>query len=153
MENSKLILSQDESNLSLNSIQTEVDKIKKEIEAGNLNPLDVYIKAKYLKDITESLMKQIKAPVKEEIDLYSKADSVKFGAKFSIRNGYEILDYSSDSEYKELEEKIKDRKELLKEARNSQKKGIALVTEDADIIEPPEVKSIVEDSIIITFKK
>ena len=137
--------------------ESELKKISsaivEEVTTGNKNPLDVYIQAKALQKISKDVIDKIKDQARNEADEYSKIDSTYNGAKFSVGNSGDTLNYESDMEYLKLKEKLEDRKDTLKTAYKlslKDKKSIDELT--GEIIPVVPVKKHSEQIIKVSFK-
>ena len=137
--------------------ESELKKISssiiEEVTDGNKNPLDVYIQAKALQKISKDVIDKIKDQARNEADEYSKIDSTYNGAKFSVGNSGDTLNYESDMEYLKLKEKLEDRKDTLKTAYKlslKDKKSIDELT--GEIIPVVLVKKHSEQIIKVSFK-
>lgn len=151
MNNIEVILNQKQ--LTKAEIDNVVTSINTGIVNGITNPLEVYLKAKYLNEVSAALLKEIKSVTESEIEKYSKDDRTLYGAKFTTRNGYAILAYEEDEEYAQLAAKLKARKDLLSDAYKAHQKGNRVIDTEGEIVEPPVVASYTADSIVITFPK
>lgn len=104
-----------------------------EVQSGNLNPLEIYIRSKaYIQYFTD-IAKNIQGDVIEEIEKYGKGEKV-LSCKIELTNTGEGLDYESDEIYADLKKQLKEREELLKTAYKS---SATLV--DQDGVEVPKV--------------
>lgn len=153
MNNIKTVIEQKKDELTKANLKADSSAIINSVKEGLLNPLDVFLQAKYLNELTKSILEGIKDETLNEIDLYTAKDRTKYGIEFSRRAGYEKLNYEVDTEYLVLKTKLKAREALLKNARVLQKQNIITVAEDeGDVIVAPPVQSYISDSIIIKFK-
>jgi len=137
--------------------ESELKKITasiiKDVENGNVNPLEKYIEAKALEVIIKDVIENLKSKAKNEADDYSKIDSTFNGAKFSIGNSGDTLDYECDAEYLKIKEELEDRKDTLKTAYKlslKDKKSIDELT--GEIIPVVPVKKHSEQIIKVSFK-
>lgn len=125
----------DEKQAVLNHYMSEVEKVKQ----GQANALDVGTDLKEFVVAAEGLYNELKDFIVEERDKYSEKEDV-------IRNGYEIRNqtrsypqYKEDDEYVYLDQKRKNRKELIKRATE---KGKPLTdSETGEMAEPVSVKT------------
>jgi hypothetical protein len=135
------------------SLISMAESICKEVEDGNNNALNVMIQAKALDFMSKEIIKKVKDLALGEAGNYSKDDSVFNGAKFSIGNTGDTLDYKSDEEYAELENKLKARKDKLKKAFDMNKTGDVYVDgETGETIPVVRIKKHSEQILKISFK-
>ncbi|MFY8166230.1 MAG: hypothetical protein ACOVJ8_06530 [Sediminibacterium sp.] len=121
--------------------QTGIDLINKLFEEGNQTPVQFYSNIARLKAVIDSADKAFR----ERLNL-TQADSYN-GVTFTPKNGAESLNYAEDSIYADLENKLKQRSELLKVASKSDD-----LIFDSDGCEVPKVsKKFNKSSIVITF--
>jgi hypothetical protein len=121
--------------------QTGIDLINKLFKDGNQTPVQFYSNIARLKAVIDSADKAFR----ERITL-TEADSYN-GVTFTPKNGAESLNYSEDLVYSKLENRIKERSELLKVASKSEDQIF-----DSDGCEVPKVsKKFNKSSIVITF--
>src|SRR6476659_5629751 len=78
---------------------------------GDLNPLELNIRAKALIKCLEDAIKKTEKFAVEEAEKYGKGSEL-LGVKFSISESGNRLDYDSDSEYYSIKEKLKKREEV-----------------------------------------
>lgn len=115
--------------------------VAKVFEEGLKNPLDVFSNIVRLKAVIEAADKAFR----ERLNLLS-ADSFN-GVTFTPKNGSESLNYADDLIYSQIEQKLKERAELLKVASKS---GDPIF--DSEGCEVPKVtKKYTKSSITITF--
>ncbi len=128
------------------------NKVVNEIELGNNNPLPVYIQAKALSYLSGEIIKKVKHSALDEAETYSKNDSIFNGAKFMTKNTGDILNYSDDDEYRELEKKLKAREDKLKRAFDMSKNGEKMVDDSGELIQVVSIKKNSEQTLNISFK-
>lgn len=115
--------------------------VAKVFDEGLKNPLDVFSNIVRLKAVIDSADKAFR----ERLNL-SQADSFN-GVTFTPKNGSESLNYSDDPVYAQIEQKLKERAELLKVASKSSE-----AIYDSEGCEVPKVsKKYTKSSITITF--
>jgi len=125
----------DEKQAVLDHYMSKVEQVKQ----GQANALDVGTDLKEFVDAVEGLYDELKDFIVEERNKYSDKEDV-------IRNGYEIRNqsrsypqYKEDDEYVYLDQKRKNRKELIKKATN---KGKPLTdNETGETVTPVSVKT------------
>lgn len=86
--------------------------VKNSIEVGKASPLEAHVFFKRLKVYVDAYLVANEKPAIEEFEKH-KLQKTFDGAEVSFTQGGTILDYSQDSEYRVLEERLKARKELL----------------------------------------
>lgn len=110
-----------------------------DVKQGNRNALDVGTQLKEFSDALDSLYDEVKDFIVEERDKYDPKEDV-------IRNGYQITNmtrtypqYKEDDEYSFIKQKLKNRKNLIKEATG---KGKPLTdSETGETVTPVSVKT------------
>jgi len=111
-------------------LENIAEDVCSEVIAGNQKGLPVYIQAKAMESLSKKVMKKIGNNALDEASSYNDIDAVFNGARFNISQSGDLLDYSADPEYKELEEKLKKRKTQLSDAyKQHTDKGQRLVDE------------------------
>tara|TARA_R110000868_G_scaffold120421_3_gene319544 strand:- start:2503 stop:2940 length:438 start_codon:yes stop_codon:yes gene_type:complete len=106
-------------------------------EAGELDELQVYSNIVRLKEVINSADKEFR----DRLDLPNTTSYN--GVEFAPKNGSEKLQYSEDLEVAELEEKLHNRKELVKLATKSKD-----TIYDSNGIEVTKVSSVFDKSSI-----
>lgn len=126
-----------------------VEKCVDEITSGNRNPLDFELMLKNLEDTISAIRKdeRVKNCIQSEVQKYSEK-TIVFGDYEITKSQRTTYDYSNDSTWVELKEKIKQREELLKAINPS-------ITEIADsktgeMLMPPLKKQ--SDYLTIKYK-
>ena len=121
--------------------QTGIDLINKLFEDGNQTPTQFYSNIARLKAVIDSADKAFRERL-----ILTQAESYN-GVTFTPKNGAESLNYAEDQIYAELENKLKQRAELLKVANKSDETIF-----DSEGCEVPKVsKKFNKSSIVITF--
>jgi hypothetical protein len=132
-------------------IQTFTAKLKAEILSGEVHPLGVALQLKAMEDVITTLRKdkQVQAEIIARID----GNRTEYGtAVLEVRNKA-TYDYSSDSEWNDLEQQII----ALSERQKARQEFLKLVKEPivvegtGEIINPIGVKN--SESLVVTFKK
>ena len=108
-------------------------------------PLEGYIRLRAFLSIIERGMEKLKGFALEEARKY-KGDNDMAGATFRHTEGKRMFDYSNDSVWRDLKEKLKAREEFLKGIKTEMAD-----TNTGEICQPPIVK-YASDSININFK-
>lgn len=121
--------------------QTGINLINKLFEEGNQTPVQFYSNIARLKAVIDSADRAFR----DRLNL-TQPDSYN-GVLFTPKNGAESLNYDEDDIYVLLDNKLKQRQELLKMASKSDD-----IIFDSDGCEVPKVsKKFNKSSIIITF--
>jgi hypothetical protein len=139
-------------NLKESNIPALTDPIKKAIEAGEMDALEVHMKAKYLLKALKQIADISEEQALDEADKYSKEERNKFGAKFSPSYGRDTYDYSQDEEYAFHQRNMKEREAKLKEALKLADKfnGAAII--DGEEVPIVPVKSKGKRVLTVSFK-
>lgn len=85
---------------------------KKLIDAGEKDKHEIYTEALRLNEVLSVIVEELKDSIPQE-------NFEAFGVKGTYRNGGEILNYKEDEAYTQLEQKLKERAELIKVATKS----------------------------------
>ena len=121
--------------------QTGINLINKLFEEGNQTPVQFYSNIARLKAVIDSADRAFR----DRLNL-TEPDSYN-GVLFTPKNGAESLNYDEDDIYVLLENKLKQRQELLKMASKSDE-----IIFDSEGCEVPKVsKKFNKSSIVITF--
>ena len=121
--------------------QTGINLINKLFEDGNQTPVQFYSNIARLKAVIDSADRAFR----DRLNL-TEPDSYN-GVLFTPKNGAESLNYDEDDIYVLLENKLKQRQELLKTASKSDE-----IIFDSEGCEVPKVsKKFNKPSIVITF--
>ena len=121
--------------------QTGINLINKLFEDGNQTPVQFYSNIARLKAVIDSADRAFR----DRLNL-TQPDSYN-GVLFTPKNGAESLNYDEDDMYVLLENKLKQRQELLKMASKSDD-----IIFDSEGCEVPKVsKKFNKSSIVITF--
>ena len=121
--------------------QTGINLINKLFEDGNQTPVQFYSNIARLKAVIDSADRAFR----DRLNL-TQPDSYN-GVLFTPKNGAESLNYDEDNIYVLLENKLKQRQELLKMASKSDD-----IIFDSEGCEVPKVsKKFNKSSIVITF--
>jgi hypothetical protein len=114
------------------------------VEEGFDDPLEVYIKAKALQELSGNIIKGLKDEAMSEAEKYSKADSSLLGCEFTVKNGSTSYSFDHDevwsgfnNEISAIKEKMKLREKMMVDATNYSE-----LTDDAgNIVPPAEIKT------------
>ena len=121
--------------------QAGVDLINKLFEDGNQTPTQFYSNIARLKAVIDSADRTFRDRLK-----LNGPDSYN-GVLFTPKNGSESLNYSEDEVYADLENKLKQRAELLKYASKSDQ----FIYDHEGCMVPKVSKKFNKPSIVITF--
>lgn len=116
----------------VNSIEYLIEKVKN----GEVNPIELFIVSDVFKNLHEHINKEIKEELEKEISKYPEK---KFNYKeYTIIKGTRTLYKFDDEEIKNLEAKLKERKELLKSLKEPM-----IVESTGEVLNPP-TKEVIE---------
>ena len=121
--------------------QTGINLINKLFEEGNQTPVQFYSNIARLKAVIDSADRAFR----DRLNL-TQPDSYN-GVLFTPKNGAESLNYDEDDIYVLLENKLKQRQELLKMASKSDD----IIFDSAGCEVPKVSKKFNKSSIVITF--
>lgn len=130
--------------LTKEGITTLQNNLIEKVREGEENPLHVLVKLRFMSKVIEGAEAEIKKIATEEASKLNKGGDTVSGAEVTFSEGRRTFDYSNDSVWCELKEKIKEREEMLK----GLKKEVA-DTDTGEIMAPPITKYSAE---IITVK-
>jgi len=119
-----------------------INAVKQEVIEGNINPLDLDIRLKYVEEMVKGIRKDagIKEAIIDEVSKYGKGvERANCEIKISTKTTFE---YKEDYKVKELEKELKERKAFLK--------SITIVVFDENGIEIYPMPT--KQSEIITYK-
>lgn len=118
------------------------------INEGYISPVDVIVNLKIIKEFIDATEKLIKADATDAATRY-KGELFK-GCKLEIRSLGGRTNYNDDTVYKDLQNKLKERENLLK-AAIANKDSIIFDTEGAEV---PKVSVVSgKDTLVITMQK
>ena len=139
--------------ISKTAIKDIVHNLENLVSSGETSPLEIYLQAKMYAEVSKKIIdsKIIKGGAYDEGENYKK--ETFNGCRIDYSQTGDTLDYESDLEYQKINEALKARKDLLKQAYDSKKKGVSVIDEKSgEIVEPPKVKKESESIMKITFK-
>lgn len=114
--------------------------VKHLIEAGEVDKTELFTQALRISEALEIVTAELKNSIPQE-------NFEAFGVKGTFRNGGDTFNYKEDAVYLELENKLKQRAELIKVATNSDK-----TIYDSEGVEVPKVsKTPRKSTLAITF--
>lgn len=99
------------------------------LDAGEVNKVEIYAQALRFKEAISIIEAELKESLGQE-------NFEAFGIKATFRNGGEMINYSDDPIYLDLQKQLKDREELLKVALKSDS-----TIYDSEGIEIPKVST------------
>lgn len=120
-----------------NATESGLKLVESIIELGEVDEFKVWANIVRLKEVATSADKAFR----DKLNLNGEQSSM--GVTFTPKNGAKKLNYSEDTIYSELAEKLKSREELLKLAHNSKD-----VIFDSEGCEVPKVTSYFDKSSI-----
>ena len=126
--------------LSKESLEKVTSFYSEAIEKGQVDPLEVHLKAKYFTKLFGEISKLSAYPAITEAEKYK--DKSLMSCEFSVRNLPDKHDLMQDEEYARLHTELKARESLLKDAIAAKKKGTAVVDGNGEIIEAPPMVSV-----------
>jgi hypothetical protein len=136
-------------NLTKSSLKSFADKIVNNVNEGNANALEEYIKAKGLSEALDIIIESLKTDAVSEAEKYIGDQSV-MGCKVLIKNTPVTYDYSHNPDWVELSGKI----ELLKlQQKEIEKKMVLSLAYSIEGVEPAIVKGGGGQTIQVTIPK
>lgn len=131
------------------ALKTLATEIVAGVENGELDPLQVYARAKHLEQFADILTKNVKSQANDEADKYEK--NFEFdGFKCELRNSGDRYDYSLDAEYAELSARLAERKAVLDLAIKQHPNELVV---NGEIIPVMPVKTYGQIGLVLTAKK
>lgn len=135
------------SKTTIKTLETSVEELVKGVDLGLINPLDVFASFDKMAKILTEGKKKVDISALEEAQKYGDKSFDYRGVKFTLRNGSKLLQYEEDEVVKELEGKLKERKDLVKLATNSKD-----MIFDSEGVEVPKVSvKYGKDSLSVKF--
>ncbi len=132
--------------LSKTGIETLANTIVSEVEKGNENPGELFLKLDFLQKAIEKAKKEIKEGAIEELAKYDKGQTLG-GVEFSVQE-------KGKPSYKHHEDWQKKKEELTAieaDMKAAAKSGNNIVTEDGEII--PPARYTYSTSIVPTYPR
>lgn len=128
-------------------------KIVNNVVDGNADPMQEYIKAKGLSELSAQIMDGLKDEAIREAEKYADGDKI-LGCKFQVKNTPTTYDFSHDDEWSSLERQI----QLLKDEQKKREKKMLdamkyaeLTDENGEVIPPAEIKKQGGQTLAITI--
>ena len=106
-------------NLTKKEIELLAIQTSETLQDGNSDVLELYIESKKKAYFEECLQKQLKSAAHDEATLHGTGEHSLYGARISVVNSGNRLQYGDDVVIKELKAAIKERESLVKTATNS----------------------------------
>ena len=107
------------SKTTIKTLEESVNKLVEGVDLGLINPLDVFASFDKMAKILTKGKTQVDISALEEAEKYGNKSFDYRGVKFTFRNGSKALQYKEDDVVQSLEEKLKERKDLVKLATQS----------------------------------
>ena len=104
---------------SISTLEQSVNALVEGVDSGTINPLDVFASFDKMAKILTDGKKKVDISALEEAEKYRNKSFDYRGVKFTFRNGSKSLQYKEDDIVQSLEEKLKERKDLVKLATQS----------------------------------
>ena len=153
-----------ENNLVLNvasftkaELSTVSQQFVSQVENGEVEAIDVLIKAKALEEISKEIQSGIKSYAIEEAQAYGKEGSKRMGVGIVLANGASKYSYDHDETWCELSAEIERLTALKKEREKSMvdaiKYGGQIVTGDGEVIQAAVVVSYGEEQVRVSIPK
>lgn len=144
------------SNIILNkeSITTKANELVKQVEEGYVNPLNAYIKVKYMEELAKTTTKKLKDLAIDEAYKYteSRQGISLYGADVKVRNGAGRWKFDHIPEWVALNEQIKALEEKYKTAYKMDKAGDIFLTAEGEIVPKAHYTEYAE-TISVRLKK
>ena len=145
VENYKL---NEASKTTIKTLEKSVNDLVEGVDLGLINPLDVFASFDRMAKILTEGKKKVDVSALEEAQKYGGKSFDYRNVKFIFKNGSKAVQYKEDDLVNSLEEKLKERKELVKLAASS-KEDIY----DSDGVKVEKVSAKYgKDSLKVKFK-
>lgn len=135
--------------LTKSSLKSFADKIVNNVNEGNANALEEYIKAKGLSEALDIIIESLKKDAVDEAEKYI-GDQPVMGCKILIKTTPVIYDYSHNKEWTEISSKIESLKLQQKEI---EKKMVLSLSYSIEGVEPAVIKGGGSQTIQVTIPK
>lgn len=126
------------------------------IETGEQDPLDTYIKAKAASEYFSEVQKLVKPEAEKEAAKYSKGENFLHGVEFEMASQATRYSYDHDETWNEINDKIKDLEKKRKKREDQMKKAMefgGVFDEEGVEVPAAKYKSGGGESIRITIPK
>lgn len=137
--------------LTKGNIEENINHVTQAIQDGWIDALKAHLYFKAVKKLAESVEKNTLSDAITEADKYG-SDNQLYGAEFNIQGTSETLDYEQDEEYRQLNEALKRRKQLLNDAYKASRAGVAMVDDSGEQLPVVPVKKPSGQTISVSFK-
>lgn len=138
------------SNVGKDDISEYANKMIALVKNGEVDPLELHIKAKALTKALAELIDKTEELTREEAMKYGGKSFEAFGATIQLKEGADTPDLAEDPVLTRLKEAVKKREELLKQAYKM--KGVQVVDESTGEVIPILPPKPTKASIAISFK-
>jgi hypothetical protein len=128
-----------------------IGSIAESVLSGEANPLDGLAALKLLEDMIANAKDIVKPIAMEEASKQPEKTFELNGVKFTRNNGRANYSFKGIAEIEQAEKRVADLKERSKTAAINAQKGLTVVSEDAEIIQPCTI-TYSEDYLSISFK-
>ena len=117
------------------------------VDNGLAEPIEIFKIFKGMEAILKRKKAQLEPTVVEYLNRHGKI--VNSDAEYSLREGYDTLDYEKDDVYTDLKAKLEQRKSLID---NVTKKKTIVYDESGVLVERVPVKTSTKSSVVIKLK-
>ena len=104
---------------SITTLEQSVNALVEGVDNGTINPLDVFASFDKMAKILTDGKSKVDVSALEQAGKYGNKSFDYRGVKFTFKNGSKALQYKEDDVVNSLEEKLKERKDLVKLATQS----------------------------------
>ena len=129
------------------TFRRNMDTLLYAVDNGLADSTEVFKIFKGLEKIVQSKKIQLEPTVIEYLNRHGKI--VNSDAEYSLREGYDILDYEKDDVYSDLKAKLEQRKSLIDSVT---KKKTIVYDESGVLVERVPVKTSTKSSVVIKLK-
>ena len=128
--------------VGLMNVSNIVNNIVKDVEIGNINPLDAYTIFKRMESVFNEAKKSIDTFAIDEAEKFGKSSFEFNGQKYEVRNGATRYSFDHIEEYANKKAELKTLEEKYKLAyKNSSLKLSSLDENTGEVLELPKVTS------------
>jgi len=135
----------------MNLSEEIISKAVQSVMDGYTSPCEVYAMLKNLSNQISSAIEVIKEPAMEEARDFNK-DEQYYGGSWYFRSSQTYLNFSEDSLYNDLSDKLSERKKDLNQAWKSHQSGKLYVDADGEQIPVLSVKTPAKEGLIFKAK-
>ena len=116
-------------------------EIAKQVESGNMNPLQGYVMLKQIEAQLKDCFDIVKDQAIDKAEKYGKGEHEAYGCKFQVRNAAGRWDFSNLQEHSEMKQALKDYEDGMKAAYKARLSGQVMVNQSTgELNELPEFK-------------